>query len=163
MSEGLPIPHGLVDDEKWYRVSVRFFGEQLDLDAVTAAVGLGPSYTGRMGEHIRGNPRYAIHRTSVWVRSYDEDQASPFFIQIADFLDQLQVRADAIRALTAQPDIKAELFLGFASSNGQGGFALPPSLLARLADLGIGLSLDLYPPTVDEEPSSPPPGHPRAP
>jgi hypothetical protein len=162
-AEDLPVPSGLENDEKWYRVSLRFFGEQLDLDVVTAAVGMEPSSAGRKGEHIRGNPRYAIHRTSIWVRSYDEDLESPFSIQIENFLDQFQNRADAIRALTSQPGIEAELFLGFSSGNGQGGFDLPPTLLARLADLGIGLALDLYPPTSDEESTSPPSAHPHVP
>lgn len=151
----LPVPSGLENDERWYRVSLRFFGDQLDLDAVTAAIGLEPSYVGRMGEHIRGNPRYAIHRTCIWRRSYDEELESPFSILIAKFLDQLQDRADAIRVLTAQPGVEAELFLGFSSGNGQGGFDLPPSLLARLADLGIGLSLDLYPPMPGEPDRTP--------
>ena len=165
-AEDLPVPSGLENDEKSYRVSLRFFGDDLDLDAITMAVGIEPESTGRKGEHIRGNPRYAIHKTSIWVRSYDEDQASPFAIQIANFLDQLQDCADAIRALTSQPGVEAELFLGFSSGNGQGGFDLPPSLLARLADLGIGLSLDLYPPyppEPDEKPPSPDSAHPRSP
>ena len=36
---------------------------------------------------------------------------------------------------------------GFSSGNGQGGFVLSPELLLRIANIGVPLSLDLYPPS----------------
>jgi len=57
----------LDDDQKWYKVSLRFLGDDLDLAAVTSALGLKPDVAGLIGEHIGGNPRYAIYETNVWV------------------------------------------------------------------------------------------------
>jgi hypothetical protein len=44
-----------------------------------------------------------------------------------------------------------ELFLGFGSGNGQGGADFSPLLLKRIGECGLMLSLDLYPPSIDEE------------
>jgi hypothetical protein len=38
------------------------------------------------------------------------------------------------------------LLCGFSSGNGQGGFTLDAKTLQRIADLGVSLSVDLYPP-----------------
>ena len=50
----------LDDDQKWYRVSLRFLGDDLDLAAVTSALGLKPDVAGPIGEHTGGNPRYGL-------------------------------------------------------------------------------------------------------
>jgi hypothetical protein len=140
----------LDEDQKWYKVSLRFLGDDLDLPAVTSALGLKPDVTGRVGEHIGGNPRYAIYETNVWVYRYTETDTVAFTEQLSDFIGRLEHRAAAMRELLARPGVTAELFLGFASGNGQGGFTLPASLLARIANLGLDISLDLYPPSVEE-------------
>jgi hypothetical protein len=137
----------LNDDQKWYKVSLRFFGEGLDVSSVAAKIGLKPDVVGRLGEHIRGNPRYALYETNLWVHRYTDDDALPFCDQLTELVTRLEQRSKSIRALTSAPGVGGELFLGFSSGNGQGGFTLPVELLARIAALGLDLSLDLYPPT----------------
>ena len=140
----------LDDDQKWYRVSLRFLGDDLDLAAVTSALGLKPDVADRIGEHIGGNPRYATYETNVWVYRYTEDDGLTFNEQLSEFITRLEGRGHAVRELAARPGVTAELFLGFSSGNGQGGFTLPAPLLTRITDLGLDVTLDLYPPTVDE-------------
>jgi hypothetical protein len=137
----------LNDDEKWYRVSLRFFGEGLDVSSVAAKIGLNPDIVGQLGEHHRGNPRYALYETNLWVHRSTTDDGRPFCDQLTELTARLEERADSIRALTSAPGVGGELFLGFSSGNGQGGFTLPAELLARISALGLDLSLDLYPPT----------------
>lgn len=139
----------LDENEKWHRVSLRVVGDDLDLAAVTTALGLQPDVTGRIGEHIAGNPRYAIYHSNVWVYRYRMDDLT-FSQQLLEFITRLEDRAHAVRHLVARPGVTAELFLGFSSGNGQGGFTLPASLLTRIAALGLDLTLDLYPPTADK-------------
>ena len=139
----------LDDDQKWYRVSLRFLGDDLDLAAVTSALGLKPDIAGRIGEHIGGNPRYATYETNVWVHRYTDDDLT-FNEQLSGFIIRLEGRGEAVRELAARPGVTAELYLGFSSGNGQGGFTLPAPLLTRITSLGLDVTLDLYPPTVDE-------------
>jgi hypothetical protein len=140
----------LEDDEKWHKVSLRFLGDDLDLAAVTNALGLMPDVTGRIGEHIAGNPRYAVYDTNVWVYRYAAMDHLSFSTQLSQFIARLEERSETIRHLVEGPGVTAELFLGFSSGNRQGGFTLPASLLARIAALGFDVTLDLYPPTVRE-------------
>src|SRR5438445_3173716 len=140
----------LDDDQEWHKVSLRVFGDDLDLAAVTSALGLKPDVTGRMGDHVGGNPRYAIYETNVWVHRYTESDSLTFSVQLSELMTRLEARAAAVRELLARPGVTAEFFLGFSSGSGQGGFTLPASLLIRIARLGIAITLDLYPPTVPE-------------
>src|SRR5437899_1482245 len=110
--------------QKWYRVSLRFFGDDLDLTAVTSALGLKPEVTGRTGDDIGGNPRYAIYETNVWVHRHAENESVAFSDQLSELMTRLESRAAAVRELLARPGVTAELFLGFSSGNGQGGFTL---------------------------------------
>lgn len=71
----------------------------------------------------------------------------PFCDQLTELVTRLEERSDSIRALTSAPGVGGELLLAFSSGNRQGGFTLPVELLARIAALGLDLSLDLYPPT----------------
>jgi hypothetical protein len=128
------------------KVSLRFFEESLNVSSVAAKIGLMPDVAGRLGEHIRGNLRYALYETNLWVHRYDDD-ALPFCDQLTELVTRLEERSDSIRALTSAPGVGGELLLAFSSGNGQGGFTLPVELLARIAALGLDLSLDLYPPT----------------
>ena len=134
------------ENEKWYQVSLRLFSDDVDPDEVTVALDLEASYSARTGEHIRQNPRYAVHRTNIWTHSVTEDSTVPFPEQIGSLLDHLEQRRDALAALLDRPDVEAELFLGFSSGNGQGGACFSAEQLSRVASLGLALNLDLYPP-----------------
>jgi len=59
-------------------------------------------------------------------------------------LDSLEPKRDVIRELSRK--YRIDFFCGFASMNQQGGFTLDSVTLARLAELGVPLELDLYPP-----------------
>jgi len=48
-------------------------------------LGLEPDVTGRVGEHIGGNPRYAIYETNVWVSRYTENKGVTFDNQLSEF------------------------------------------------------------------------------
>jgi hypothetical protein len=59
-------------------------------------------------------------------------------------LDVLEPKSSLIKTLSK--DYQVDLFCGFSSASGQGGFKLDATMLRRLGDLGIPLVLDLYPP-----------------
>ena len=64
-------------------------------------------------------------------------------------LDRLEPRLDVIRTLPAEYQV--DLFCGFSSGSGQGGFTLDSTTLARIAKLGVPLNVDLHLPGVDED------------
>jgi hypothetical protein len=136
----------VTEDEKWYRVSLRLLGDSLPVEEIESRIGLEPSLLGRKGEYLRGDPRSIKYHTNVWVSKYLTDSDVPFEAQISGLLDALEPRLGALREILSLPGVKGELFLGFSSRNGQGGAVFSPELLRRVADYGLALSLDLYPP-----------------
>lgn len=126
-------------------------GDGLPVDEVEARLGLAPSTLGRKGEHLGGDPRFAKHATNGWVLGDLTDSDVPFEEQITVLLDALELNLDALKQILLLPDVRGELFLGFSSGNGQGGAQLSLALLKRIAEYGLSLNLDLYPPDVDEE------------
>ena len=140
----------LADDEKWFRVSLRLMGDTIPIDEIERMLEIAPSSIGRKGEHLQGNPKRAKYETHIWVWSFPAEPSVPFETQIADLLERLEPKKDALLEILALPKTEGELFLGFSSGNGQGGANFPANLLQRVANCGLSICLDLYPPTIDE-------------
>jgi hypothetical protein len=135
------------DDQRWYRVSLRLIGDALpEPQEVEALLRLPTSFCGRKGRHIRDNPRYAIYPTNIWGWDITCDPAIPFEDQLEGALDMLESRFAELRRLLALPGVQARLVLGFGSESGQGGAWFEAGTLARIARLGLGLDIHLYPP-----------------
>ena len=145
------LPMDVDDEGKWSRASVRIFGETLQPEEIEAKLGLKATRT-----HVKGQPRSRRYnvpwRHSLWSLesplSDDHDMAD----HLKWLLDRLEPRLDVIMALSAE--YRVDLFCGFSSGSGQGGFTLDSTTLARIAKLGVPLVVDLYPPGVDEEAKS---------
>ncbi len=90
-------------------------------------------------------------RQTVRLDQQHVDPAVPFEIQINELLNVLEPKKSILKDITAIPGVKAQLFLGFSSGNGQGGAYFSPEILRRIVDLGLAVLLDLYPPDIDEE------------
>ena len=141
----------LSKDKKWYRVSLRLWGDKLPIEEIETRLDLEASSIGRKDKHIRENPRYAKYRTNIWCSEYLTDSDVPFEKQIAVLLELLEPKADELVTILAFADVKGEISLGFSSGNGQGGATFSPELLVRVAKLKLSLGLDLYPPDIDED------------
>lgn len=141
----------LSEDKKWYRVSLRLMGDSLPVDEIGARLGVTPSNIGRKGEPLNDHPKSYIHKTNLWGWKYPVSSDVPFEEQITGLLDSLEPKVSALKEILSLPEVKGELFLGFGSGNGQGGAFFSSELLKRIAECGLSLSLDLYPPDVDEE------------
>jgi hypothetical protein len=59
-------------------------------------------------------------------------------------LNLLEPKAGIIKGIADR--FCVDLFCGFSSESGQGGFTLDAQILQRIARIGIAFSLDLYPP-----------------
>jgi hypothetical protein len=110
----------LSEDQKWYRVSLRLMGDHLPVDDIEHRLGIAPTYVGRKGEHMRGNPRYAKHHSNNWVWRYPSSSAVPFEDQIEGLLEVLSPKIAALKEILSIEDVEGELFLGFGSGNSQG-------------------------------------------
>ena len=137
------------DNGKWYRVSLRLMGDALPIDEIEESLGLEPTDKNAKGSRhkVTGERR----RTNIWVWSTSHDSNVPFEKQIYDLLEVVEAKKEILKAIIQRPGIEGELFLGYGSDNGQGGAYISVEVLKRVADCGLSLSLDLYPPPGDSE------------
>jgi hypothetical protein len=131
--------------EKWAKVSLRIWGEGLPLDEIEGRLGLKPDRLGRKGEPLGGHG-LAKFQSDFWCWAVTAESSVPLERQLELALEVLWPARNAIGALLHEADAEADLFLGFSSANGQGGATFPVAVIKKLAELGIPLTLDLYPP-----------------
>lgn len=127
----MSIASGPSSDEKWTRGSFRVTSSELTSDEVSQELDIEPT---DLDEHKAGR--------TIWILESGLSSSNTADEHIDALLTRLRPRAEALRGLKGHCDI----FLGFASGNGQGGMVIPPRVLGELAALGIELVLDLYPP-----------------
>jgi Domain of unknown function (DUF4279) len=141
----------LPEDQKWYRVSLRLLGDSLPVDSIQEKLHLVPSRIGRKGEYRDGNPQRANYNTNLWVSGYLTSSDVPFEEKISLLLDILESNVESLQEILSLPDVEGSLFLGFSSSNSQGGSYFSHHLLQRIVNCGLSITLDLYPPSINEE------------
>jgi hypothetical protein len=135
------------DAGNWSRASLRIFGESLDPDESGSALGLTASRTHLKGE-LLSPAQKTLRRESGWLLQSPLSKRGNLVEHLTWLLDAIEPKRDVVRQLSSK--YRIDLFCGFASVNGQGGFTLDILTLTRLAELGVPLVLDLYPPGPEE-------------
>jgi hypothetical protein len=134
-------------DGKWSRASLRIFGDTLDPDMVGSVLGLEATPTHPKGE-LFGPGQTAVRRESGWLLQSPLSKRSGMIQHLKWLLDALEPQREVIQGLSRK--YRIDFFCGFASLHGQGGFTLDSGTLSRVADPGVPLALDLYPPGIEE-------------
>lgn len=135
----------------WGPASIRIGGETLQPEEIGAVLGLQATRTHLKGQQRskRRPLRKAVWHDSMWLLSSPLGKERDLAEHLRWLLDALEPRLDVIKSLSEKYQIG--LLCGFSSGNGQGGFTLDSSVLARIARLGVPLMVDLYPPAIDED------------
>ena len=123
--------------------TLRFFGDDLVPEEITALLGANPTVSYRKGQELVGSKTgiVRIAKTGSWRFSAARREPEDLEAQIMEILDQLTQDTSAWESLSRfQPDLFCGLFMG--SSND----ALPLSakVLLSLGQRGIALGLDIY-------------------
>jgi Domain of unknown function (DUF4279) len=131
--------------EHWTRVTFRASSPSRTAEELARIVGITPTRSVAKGEPVtRRTPNAPIRKSSgILLESgvSEHRHAEAHLEALLTVLEPLQSRLEALPA-----DVTTDLFIGFSSGSGQGGFFLSPGLLRRLAHLGLALVTDLYPP-----------------
>lgn len=131
------------DDRKWSRAGLRLFSTMLAPDEIGEVLGLQAARSFRLGDPISSRSRGVRPQHGFFVKS-GVSADEPLEEHLIALLALIEGVGDRLQSLRSQVD--ADIFCGFSSGNGQGGFTLSPPTLRRLADLELDLILDLYPP-----------------
>ena len=134
------------------RATFRLNGDELRPDEINKILGLEPTSSGLKGERF-STRHNGVRRTSFWLLQSPLDASQPLEEHLEWLLDRLEPKTDSIKSLVEK--WYGDFFCGLFSEDLQGGATIESGLLRRLAQMGIPLVLDLYPPEgppkVDEE------------
>lgn len=129
-------------------VTLRFFGDDLQPDEITAMLGARPTAAHHKGQQLTGSQPGAVRsaRTGSWRLSALRREPEDLEAQIFEILDQLTSDLAAWQSL--EP-FRPNLFCGLFMGSGNDGVSLSPRALLALGQRGIELGLDIY--DADEE------------
>jgi hypothetical protein len=134
-----------INTQAWSKASFRVVSASLTAADISNRLGLAATRAHEAGERVSSTSGSPVHREAGWFLESGLDDREPMDRHLVALLDQLEPRVDRLRDLASE--CRMDLFCGFSSESGQGGFILSPGLLERLARIpGEGLVLDLYPP-----------------
>ena len=126
--------------------SLRFWGDDLDPDALTARLGRAPTSSQTKGQAIVGKNtgQVCIAKTGGWRLKAESREPGDLDDQISELLGGLTEDLSVWRDLAAKysPDI----FVGFFMHRGNEGIEISAESLSALSSRGISLSLDIYDP-----------------
>lgn len=123
------------------RVTLRVMGDDLDPDEITTLLCHPPTSSQRKGD-IRGSGH--VLSFGMWRLHVDDSIPGNLERQIDGLLSKLTPDIGRWRFLNAR--YRIDLFCGLFMRQGNEGLSLSPVLLARVAERGISLGLDIYDP-----------------
>ncbi|MHC9084059.1 DUF4279 domain-containing protein [Luteimonas sp. RIT-PG2_3] len=123
--------------------TLRFFGDDLVPERVSALLGAGPTESCCKGQEIVGRNTGAVRiaKTGSWRLSVARREPEDLEAQIFEILDQLTHDLGVWESLTCyEPD----LFCGIFMTGSNDGLPLSAKALLALGQRGIALGLDIY-------------------
>lgn len=123
-------------------VTLRFFGEELEPDRVTRALGLQPTRARQRGDAVSTAGTEQRARTGSWLLSGEQQSRTPLPQQIEDLFARLPAELDIWRDLTGR--YRGDLFCGLWCKTWNRGLELPPSVLRSVAERGLHIAFDIY-------------------
>lgn len=122
------------------RAYLRISGDDLDPDALTAALGATPSYAFRKGDLYRRR----IAKTGRWVIDAKPSKPSNLDHQVADLFARMTDDLAVWRSITSRHS--ALFYCSAFMKRTNEGAEIAPTTLAALGVRGVSLGLDIYAP-----------------
>ncbi|WP_454886231.1 DUF4279 domain-containing protein [Sphingomonas oryzagri] len=124
-------------------MTLRFFGDDLDPDEVTARLGCLPTFGAKKGGiWITKRGAEKVARTGFWRIAVENRQPGDLDAQIAELLEQCSDDLSAWTDLTAQ--FTANVFCGVFMDERNEGASLSPESMRLLGARNLPLWFDIY-------------------
>src|SRR3954465_13060904 len=124
-----PEEASLSDDDKWSRATFRVWSDALAPEAIAGVLGLEPAELHRKGEAVSKRTTAVRKEHCVRIKS-SLPTSEPLQRHLEALCDLIEPVAPKLAAIIDQ--CECDIFCGFSSGNGQGGFTLSPEWLSRL-------------------------------
>jgi hypothetical protein len=129
--------------------TLRVMGDDLDPQEVTRILGQTPTHAESKGD-IRIGQRTGtriVARTGIWRLDAMATEPADIGAQVEELFARLIADVAAWKGLAAA--YRVDLFCGWFMEGRNEGIEIAPATLAKLAERGIALSLDIYAPERD--------------
>lgn len=126
---------------KWSQAAIRIIAPDLGVDEVSARLGSQPT-------HSSGRAEAKFRQRGIWYLRSGLSGGRDLPEHLAILAKFIHDHGIQIRLLAQQ--FPAEVTCAFAADNGQGSFTIGNGTLKTIADAGLHLTLNLYPPGEDE-------------
>jgi len=125
--------------------SLRFFGDDLDPDQVTYALGKVPTQCARKGEPIeRGSSgTFRTANYGTWLLEVERRSPGDLNGQIAELLKGTTDDLEIWRSLSQR--FQSDIFCGLFLNKQMSGIDVSPQTMLTLGERGLLLDLDIYP------------------
>ena len=123
-------------------VSLRFFGDDLDPDAITEILGIHPTRSCRKGDIFHGEVYDRIEKIGRWLYSVKRCAGVSLEDQINKLFDQLPAELNVWRELTTR--FRADLSCGLWLKRWNRAFDFSPETLRRIAERNLSIGWDIY-------------------
>lgn len=125
------------------QATLRFFGDDLIPERLTALLGAAPTQASAKGQEIisRVTGKSRIAKTGSWRLHADRREPENLDAQIFELLDKL---TDDMLVWASLLTYKPNLFCGIFMSSGNDGLLLSAKALLALGQRGIALDMDIY-------------------
>lgn len=123
----------------------RVVGEELDPDAVSAALNLIPSHSLRRDQFVPTATEVRRQETGVWLLKSESKVASTSLERhLVYLLDQVEPGVAALDELRRSQAVTIDFFCFWMSATGHGGPIFSAPLMQRVAAVGAELGIDFY-------------------
>ena len=124
--------------------TLRFFGEDLVPDEISALLGASPTASQQKGQELIGSNTgiVRIAKTGSWRLSATRREPEDLDSQVFEILDQLTQDLSVWAAMGSR--YEPDLFCGIFMSGSNDGLPLSARALLALGQRGISLDLDIY-------------------
>ena len=135
--------------DKWSRCSLRISSDKRSCESISKVLKAEPSSAANRGDPTSKHaPASGVRELSSWILESGVGTTQSLEEHLGALLPFVEAHAEGLQQLAE--DCKLEIFCGFSSGNGQGGFVIEHDLLRRIGEVGLDIVLDLYPPEREE-------------
>ena len=129
--------------KKSFSISLRISSKNMNCAGISEKLGWQSSKQFERGDSFRsGAPSKTIREESLWIYDLPIDKKECFEEQIDKLVDMILEKKTKFQEILNECDL--DIFCGYTTYNGQGGFALRHGLMQELSLLKIDLLVDFY-------------------
>lgn len=127
----------------WATATLRIHSRTLNAQKISALLETEPTGTKVMGERLSShNPNSAVAESHLWRLESGLTSDRPLEDHIEKLVEFIEQKLPAFKEL--MKECESDLFCGYSSESGQGGFVLKSKMLKRLTAIPVDVVLDLY-------------------